>query len=169
VIAPLLPDKPVVSLEAYLEGGGGRGLERALALDPAALVDEVERSGLRGRGGAGFPTGRKWRSNLELAAEYGAPVYLVANGAEGEPGTYKDRPLLAHNPFAFVEGLLIARHALGAAGVFVGIKEKFAPVVARLRSALAQAAGAGWPGAAEVEVVEGPDEYLFARRRGCSR
>lgn len=162
----LLPDEPVLDLDRYLEAGGGRGLERALGLAPDEVVDEVERSGLRGRGGAGFPTGVKWRSNLELARQYGSPVYLVANGAEGEPGTFKDRLLLQTNPFAFVEGLLIARHAVGAPAVFVGVKAKFTRTVDRLRAALAAAAEAGWAGAADVGVVLGPDEYLFGEETG---
>lgn len=163
----LLPDEPLITLDAYLAAGGGRGLERARRLPPEEVIDEVERSGLRGRGGAGFPTAVKWRSTLELAAQYDrSQLYLVANGAEGEPGTFKDRPLLALNPFAFVEGLLIARHAVGATGAFVGIKAKFTRPLERLRDALRQATGAGWPGAGEVEVVTGPDEYLFGEETG---
>jgi len=157
----LLPDEPLADLAAYVATGGGRGLERALALAPGRVVDEVERSGLRGRGGAGFGMARKWRSNLELAAQYECPVYLVANGAEGEPGTFKDRALLRANPFAFIEGLLIARHAIGAAGVVVGTKEKFTRTAERIHAALAEAAAAGWAGADEVALVLGPDEYLF--------
>jgi len=167
LLVRLLPDSPLTSLDAYLAAGGGRGLERALAMAPPAVVDEVDRSGLRGRGGAGFPTGRKWRANLELAAQFPrARVFVVANGAEGEPGTYKDRSLLANNPFAFVEGLLIARHALGPAATYVGIKAKFTGPLAVLTAALGDAAEAGWPGAREVTVVPGPDEYLFGEETG---
>ena len=95
----------------------------------------MDRAGLRGRGGAGFPTAAKWRSCLDLAAEYDCPLYLVANGAEGEPGTYKDRPLLQRNPFLFLEGLLIARLAVRPTGVFVGLKASFEREVAALQAA----------------------------------
>ena len=155
----LLPDAPVTTIDAYLAAGGGRGLLAALDREPAAAVAEVERSGLRGRGGAGFPTGRKWASVLETAA--GGPVHLVANGAEGEPGTYKDRALLRANPFAVVEGVLVAAYATGAQQVAVGVKAAYEVEVERLRSALAAAGDAGWWGADRVAVVEGPDEYLF--------
>lgn len=158
----LLPDRPVVHVDDYVARGGGDGLRRALAMDPLDVITQVERSGLRGRGGAGFPTGRKWRGNVDLARGWpAARTFLVANAAEGEPGTYKDRPLLERNPFAVVEGLLIARHAVQAAATFVGIKARATDATQQLADALDQAAAAGWAGAADVQVVRGPDEYLF--------
>ena len=162
----LLPERPLTTLADYLAAGGGRGLERAAELEPEAILDEVDRAGLRGRGGAGFPTATKWRSCLELAAEYDCPVYLVANGAEGEPGTYKDRPLLARNPFLFLEGLLIARQAIRPAGVLVGVKASFEREIAALQAAQAEAAQAGWPGAEEVVIALGPRDYLFGEETG---
>src|SRR5262245_5000091 len=93
----LLPTEPVASLDDYLASDiGGRGLERAVEIGPAATIAEIDRSGLRGRGGAGFPTGRKWKSIAEGGT---GTTYLVANGAEGEPGTFKDRALLRANPY----------------------------------------------------------------------
>jgi NADH-quinone oxidoreductase subunit F len=155
----LLPDEPVRDLDAHLARGGGVGLQRALELDPAAVVEEVRRSGLRGRGGAGFPTGVKWASVVAAGAD--GPVYLACNGAEGEPGTYKDRPLLARVPHRLLEGVLIALHATGAERAYVATKARFTTEVERLRAALDEVRAAGWAGADRVEVVLGPDEYLF--------
>jgi NADH-quinone oxidoreductase subunit F len=159
----ILPDSEQ-PLDAYLAEGGGRGLERALAMDPAEVCDVVARSGLRGRGGAGFPTGVKWRSVVEAAGD--GPVHLVVNGAEGEPGTYKDRPLLARAPHQLLEGALVALHATGAQRAYVATKERFTAEVSRLRAALAEVRAAGWPGAERLELVLGPDEYLFGEETG---
>ena len=105
----LLPDAPRRSLADHLDAGGGRALAAALDMAPDDVVSEVAAAGLRGRGGAGFPTGVKWRSVRDAAAETGSSAELVVNGAEGEPGTYKDRLLLETNPFQVLEGVLIAR------------------------------------------------------------
>ena len=163
----LLPETPIRTLADYRERDlGGRGLEAALARDPSDVIAEIDASGLRGRGGAGFPTGRKWRGVVDSAAESGGEIYLVANAAEGEPGTYKDRTLVEQNPYAFLEGVLVAMHATGAARTYVGIKEKFTAPVARLRAAIDELVEAGWEGADRVEVVLGPDEYLFGEETG---
>jgi NADH-quinone oxidoreductase subunit F len=162
----LLPPAPVSSLEDHLAAGGGVGLERALALDPDAVIAEVEASGLRGRGGAGFPTGRKWRGVCETAAAAGSGLTLVANAAEGEPGTYKDRTLIEQQPYAFLEGIGIALHASGATRAHIGIKEKFTRAVDRLTRALDEVVAAGWQGAERIQVVTGPDAYLFGEETG---
>src|SRR5689334_7985658 len=107
----LLPDEPITSVEAYLAAGGGEGLRAARQLGPDATIEEIEASGLRGRGGAGFPTGTKWRS---VAGASGGRRYAVANGAEGEPATFKDRTLMRRDPYRVVEGLAIAAFAVGA-------------------------------------------------------
>jgi NADH-quinone oxidoreductase subunit F len=125
------------SLAEYQARGGYQGLFRALRMDPAAIVEEVEASDLRGRGGAGFPTGRKWR--LVRAAE-GGDRYLVVNGAEGEPGSVKDRRLMAAAPHAVLEGLLIAARALGAAEVPFYVNDQFADAVSALGQALSEVA-----------------------------
>ena len=112
----LLPDQPLTSLDEYIDGfDGGQGLVQARELGPAGIVDTIERSGLRGRGGAGFPTGRKWASILAGGPEVG-DRYAVANGAEGEPGTLKDCMLMRRNPYQVVEGLAIAAATVGAVG-----------------------------------------------------
>jgi NADH-quinone oxidoreductase subunit F len=157
----LLPGQPVTSLAEHLQAGGGAGLQRALELEPAAVTDEVDRAGLRGRGGAGFPTATKWRGVQATAADHGGRLTLVANAAEGEPGTYKDRVLIEQQPYAFLEGICIALHASGAERAYIGIKAKFTRPVERLAAALDEVVDASWPGADRIEIVTGPDEYLF--------
>ncbi len=159
----LLPDAPVPDLDAYVTGGGGQGLEAALARSPEAVIDEVRRSGLRGRGGAGFPTGTKWASIADAAGIY--DTYVICNAAEGEPGTYKDRELMARNPYQLLEGILIAMYAVGAARAFVGVKARFAEQVERLIRARDELAAAGWRAAEAVRIVPGPDEYLFGEEK----
>ncbi|MDP8961103.1 MAG: SLBB domain-containing protein [Actinomycetota bacterium] len=161
----LLPDTPVTDIDEYLELGGGAGLAAALQVAPEQLVSAVRASGLRGRGGAGFPTGTKWASVVTTAREVGGPVYLVVNGAEGEPGTYKDRALLTLNPFQVIEGALIALHATGAQAAYIGIKERSTSAGRGLASALGAVREAGWSGAERVEVALGPDEYLFGEEK----
>ena len=109
----VLPPKPYDSLADYIEAGGGVGLTATKAVEPEAIIDELEASGLRGRGGAGFPTGVKWRTVKSFAS----PVLrttVVVNAAEGEPGTFKDRTILRANPYDVIEGALIAARAVGA-------------------------------------------------------
>jgi NADH-quinone oxidoreductase subunit F len=89
----LFPE-PITSLEEYLARGGGVGLEKALEIEPAAIIEIVKESGLRGRGGAGFPTGVKWQTIVDFRPP-GVAASMVVNGAEGEPGTFKDRTILA--------------------------------------------------------------------------
>ena len=107
----LLPEAPLTTLDAYLERRGGQGLSGARHVGPTETIAEITAAGLRGRGGAGFPTGTKWRS---VAEGVGRHRYAVCNAAEGEPGTFKDRALLRANPYAVIEGLLIAAEAVGA-------------------------------------------------------
>ena len=109
----MLFPEPITSLDEYRARGGGVGLEAALGRDPDSVISEVQASGLRGRGGAGFPTGVKWRT----VRDYHAPDFastVVVNGAEGEPGTFKDRTILRVSPYPVIEGALIAARAVGA-------------------------------------------------------
>jgi len=160
----LLPAAPVATFDDYVGDGGGAGLQRALGMSPAQVTEEVRRSGLRGRGGAGFPTGVKWASVAEAGA--GGPVYLVCNGAEGEPGTYKDRALMGRNPYQLVEGALIAQHAVGAQATYLATKERFGFQRERLTEAIEAARRAGWTGAERLQLTLGPDEYLFGEETG---
>ncbi|MFP5488355.1 MAG: NADH-quinone oxidoreductase subunit E, partial [Acidimicrobiia bacterium] len=119
---------------------GGRGLERAHEIGSVGTIDAISASGLRGRGGGGFPTGRKWAG---IAGRPDGPAYLVCNGAEGEPGTFKDRALIRANPYQLVEGLTIAAMAVGAAEVFVCLKASFHREIARVTEAIQEFQSAG--------------------------
>lgn len=161
----LLPDEDVPSLDAYLEGGGGEGLLAAGKLSAEEVIEEVTASGLRGRGGAGFPTGVKWGSIRQAAEDPDSTIYAVANAAEGEPGTYKDRAIMQRNPYLFLEGFLIAMRTVGAERGYVAVKRRFQPQIDRLVTALSEIAAAGWEGADRVDVATGPDEYLFGEEK----
>jgi NADH-quinone oxidoreductase subunit F len=158
----LLADEPVPSVDAYLERGGGRGLAAAWALAPDEVIERVRGSGLRGRGGAGFPTGIKWRTVREDPCP---TKYVVCNAAEGEPGTFKDRWLIRANPYLVVEGLGIAAYAIGAERAFIGIKAGFGPEVARLTAAMEEMAERDLVGPVPMELIQGPDEYLFGEEK----
>ncbi len=160
--AILLSDGPVSSLDAYVERGGGRGLAAARERAPEEVIEEVRRSGLRGRGGAGFPTGMKWRTVREDPCP---TKYVVCNAAEGEPGTFKDRWLLRMNPYQVVEGLGIAAYAVGAERAFIGIKAGFEQEAQRLFAAMDEMAARDLVGPVSVELVRGPDEYLFGEEK----
>jgi NADH-quinone oxidoreductase subunit F len=155
----LLADVATVSLSQYEESGGGAAMRAALAVEPAAVLDELEASGLRGRGGAGFPTATKWRTVMSFASDVLA-TSVVVNAAEGEPGTFKDRLLLERNPYAVLEGAMIAAHVVGARTIIVATKSSFTQTH-RLRQAIAELANAAWNPGFELAVVEGPHEYLF--------
>src|SRR2546421_5712437 len=120
----------------------------------------VEASGHGGRGGYGFPTGRKWRTVRENASDVLATT-VVVNGAEGEPGTFKDRTIMRLDPYAVVEGALIAARAVGADSVVFGLKRTFVPEVSRMRAAIVEIQRAGWADGIDLDVFEGPDEYLY--------
>ncbi|HEY2430013.1 MAG TPA: NADH-ubiquinone oxidoreductase-F iron-sulfur binding region domain-containing protein [Acidimicrobiales bacterium] len=157
----LLPPRPVTSLEEYRSRGGGEGLDRARRLGPDQTIQEVHLARLRGRGGAGFPTGTKWRS---IRSAPGDVKYLAVNAAEGEPGTFKDRALMRANPYQLLEGVIIAALAVGAREAFLAVKHSFSPEIAALRRALEEMGSAGWLDV-PVRVVEGPDEYLFGEEK----
>ena len=163
---PLLPfltgDAPVTSLEQYLAGGGGQGLVRARQLGPEQTAKEVSLSRLRGRGGGGFSTGTKWASVREAA---GSRRYAVANAAEGEPATFKDRALIRANPWQGIEGLAIAALAVGAEEAFVATKAKFERERELLDHAVGEMDRAGLLEGVAVSVVTGPDEYLFGEEK----
>ncbi|HVW35245.1 MAG TPA: hypothetical protein VHL53_22115, partial [Acidimicrobiia bacterium] len=162
----VLDPEPVPDFATYLDNGGGKGLEAARKLGPAATIEEVTASGLRGRGGAGFPTGRKWATVAGYEPEAGrrhlAPERptVVVNASEGEPGSFKDRTLVRRNPWRIVEGALIAAEAVDAERVVFALKASFRPEIARLDQACRDVAQASWTDLPLV-IVEGPSEYLF--------
>ncbi len=128
------------SLSDYREHGGLRGLARALTLDPGQVCAEVVAAGLRGRGGAGFPTGVKWQTVLSAASDV---KYVCANADEGDSGTYADRMLIEGDPFALIEGMLIAGHAVDAQHGFVYVRSEYPRAIEVLRHAIAVAEGDG--------------------------
>jgi len=138
-------DKPGIrGLEGYRANGGYRSVEKALkTMSPEAVVEEVKKSGLRGRGGAGFPTGMKWSF---LAKPEGVPRYLVVNADESEPGTFKDRYLMERIPHILVEGMITASFALGAKVSYVYIRGEYFYVARIMEQAIAEARAAGWLG-----------------------
>jgi formate dehydrogenase iron-sulfur subunit len=125
-----------LSLADYRAHGGYTGLERALSLGPQAIIEEVVQSGLRGRGGAGFPTGIKWRTVAQTSA---TQKYIVCNADEGDSGTFADRMLIEGDPFVLIEGMTIAGIAVGATKGYVYIRSEYPHAVATLAAALAVA------------------------------
>jgi NADH-quinone oxidoreductase subunit F len=160
LVTRVLDADPVATLADHVAGGGGEALDAARRVEPAAVIDVVESSGLRGRGGAGFPTGVKWRTVAEMASST-EPAQVVVNAAEGEPGTFKDRELLRRNPYKLLEGALVAAHAIGADRVVIGMKERFTIERDRLARAIAEVVEAGWADGIVLEVVTGPSAYLL--------
>jgi len=152
------------TLAAYRESGGYRALERARQMEPAAIVDEVKKSNLRGLGGAGFPTGAKWSF---IPKDHGGPVYLVVNADEGEPGTFKDRYLLERDPHALIEGMLIAARAIRCRLGFVYIRGEYVEPWRRFSEAVREAYGAGLLGPdLDIVVHRGAGAYICGEETG---
>jgi NADH-quinone oxidoreductase subunit F len=145
------------SLDAYRASGGFRALERARTIGASAVIDEVTRSGLVGRGGAAFPTGRKWAA---VAAQAAGPHYLVCNADESEPGTFKDRVLMEHDPFAVVESMAIEAFAVGADKAYLYIRGEYPLAEARMANAIDAAHEAGLLGDLEIELRRGAGAYI---------
>jgi NADH-quinone oxidoreductase subunit F len=124
------------ALESYLESGGYSALARALAMDPAEVIEEVKAAGLRGRGGAGFPAGVKWGF---VPKDSPKPKYLICNADESEPGTFKDRELILVDPHMVIEGIAIASYAIGAGTAYIYIRGEFVRESLILETAIAEA------------------------------
>ena len=144
-----------LSLEDYATTGGWIGLERARAMTPEQVVEEVVTSGLRGRGGAGFPAGIKWRTVLQAQ---GARKYIVCNADEGDSGTFADRMLMEGDPFQLIEGMAIAAHAVGAQRGYIYVRSEYPHAIAKLNAALALCADRIAP--FEIEVRVGAGAYV---------
>jgi NADH:ubiquinone oxidoreductase subunit F (NADH-binding) len=184
-----------ITLAAYREKGGCVALEKALRRSPEEIIEAVELSGLRGRGGAGFPTGRKWRSvrqapssDLRLAnslnqaiAHRKSPIanskYVIANADEGDPGAYIDHFLIEDDPFALLEGMTIAAKATGAARGFIYVRAEHLRGESVLLAAIAEARDAGWLGEQvfdsdltfDIEVVIGRGSYVCGEETALIR
>jgi formate dehydrogenase iron-sulfur subunit len=141
-----------LSLDDYAKTGGWVGLTRALSLDPKALIAEVTASGLRGRGGAGFPAGIKWQT---VAQAPGGRKYIVCNADEGDSGTFADRMLMEGDPFQLIEGMAIAAHAVGAGSGYIYVRSEYPHAIAKLQAAIALAKDRIAPFQIEVRVGAG--------------
>src|SRR5689334_10905035 len=144
----LLLDKAHVEniryFDVYRREGGYRSVEKAIkSMSPDAVTEEVKKSGLRGRGGAGFPTGMKWSF---LAKPEGVPRYLVVNADESEPGTFKDRYLMEFIPHLLIEGMITSAFALGSSRNYIYIRGEFAWIIGILEQAIAEAKNNGFLG-----------------------
>ena len=136
------------SIDCYLADGGYEELKKALGMEPKAVIDEVKKSGLRGRGGAGFPTGVKWTF---IPPNNTKPVYLVCNCDESEPGTFKDRYIVHQDPHQLIEGMVISSYAVGAHLAYIYMREEF-PMAAEimLKALRKRANAASWAATSRV-------------------
>jgi formate dehydrogenase iron-sulfur subunit len=150
-----------LSIDDYRAHEGFSGLEQALAMSPAAIVDQVTRSGLRGRGGAGFPTGIKWKTVLDTAADQ---KYIVCNADEGDSGTFADRMIMEGDPFVVIEGMTIAGIATSATAGFIYIRSEYPAAVAAMQAAIGIARAAGYLGA---HVLGSPYDFDITVRVGA--
>ncbi|MBV9996678.1 MAG: hypothetical protein JO127_15850 [Caulobacteraceae bacterium] len=146
-----------LSLNDYRASGGFAGLEKARAMAPQAIVEAVKASGLRGRGGAGFPAGIKWETVLGAS---GARKYVACNADEGDSGTFADRMLMEGDPFLLIEGLLIAMRAVGAAKAFVYVRSEYPQAAQTMTEALTLCRGAGLLAEGDIEVRLGAGAYV---------
>ena len=144
------------SIDSYLQHGGFSALKRAREMGPAAIIDAVTRAKLLGRGGAAFPTGRKWQSVADAPVR---PHYLVCNADESEPGTFKDRVLMEGDPFALVEGMAIAAFATGCEKGYVYVRAEYPLARRRVENAIALARERGYLDF-EIEVRRGAGAYI---------
>ena len=144
-------------INTYLEQDGFKALAQALAMTPEAVIAEVKASGLRGRGGAGFPCGLKW----ELARKSsGAEKYLICNADEGEVGTFKDRYILQHDPFTLIEAMAIAAYAMGAKQAFIYLRAEYHYLLKGLVDAIDQVKAKGFLAHLNIEIREGAGAYI---------
>ncbi len=157
-------------LATYVSRGGYRAVRKALAMQPAQVIDEVKKSGLRGRGGAGFPAGMKW----SFIPKTDKPKYLCINADESEPGTFKDRYIMDLDPHSLLEGILISCWAIGAHVCYIYIRGEYESTRRRLQAAIDEAYAAGWFGAdvggsgwaCDVTIHKGAGAYICGEETG---
>ena len=170
------------SIDDYILAGGYAGLARALGMDPQDIISEVERSGLRGRGGGGFPTGTKWRSCVAVDSDV---RYVLCNGDEGDPGAFMDRSIMEGDPHCVIEGMVIGAFAVGAHQGYIYVRDEYPLAVRNLEAALAAAREKGLLGedilgsgfSFELEIRKGAGAYVCGEetalieslegKRGC--
>jgi NADH-quinone oxidoreductase subunit F len=140
VLSKYFGEQEAIGLDGWRQRGGYVALEKALRMEPAEIVNIVKESGLRGRGGAGFPTGVKWSF---MKPGDGKPHYLCCNADESEPGTFKDREIMRWTPHALVEGCAIGAYAIGAETAYIYIRGEFTEPIARVEAAIKEAYAAG--------------------------
>ena len=147
-----------MSINEYIKAGGYEALKKARTMDRGGLIETIEEtSRLRGRGGAAFPTGKKWSSAFKNDSEV---KYIVCNADEGEPGTYKDRVIMEGDPHTVVEGILIGAYAVGAKECFIYVRGEYENSIKLLRNAVKQAEDKGLCGDTVIKVVSGAGAYV---------
>jgi len=159
------------SIDCYLRDGGYDDLKKAMGMEPKAITEEVKKSGLRGRGGAGFPTGLKWTF---IPPNNTKPVYLICNCDESEPGTFKDRYIVHQDPHQLVEGMVISCFAVGAKVAYIYIREEFPEAAIILEKAIAEARAKNFVGKnvlgsgfdVEIYVHRGAAAYICGEETG---
>jgi NADH-quinone oxidoreductase subunit F len=164
-------DPECFTLAGYRRAGGYQALDKALGMPPDDVIAMVKQSGLRGRGGAGFPTGQKWSF---IPQGDGKPHYLVVNADESEPGTCKDIPLMLANPHVLIEGMIIASYAIRGEQAFIYVRGEVLHVIRRLHHAVAEAREAGYLGTnilgsgfdLEIVVHAGAGAYICGEETG---
>ena len=150
-------DRDLTRLKAFREVGGYQSLEKARAMEPQVVVEELLTAGVRGRGGAGFPMGRKASF---LAKDTGKPTYLVVNADESEPGTFKDREIMFRVPHRLIEGCLITAHAIESERVFIYLRGEYLHEFEVVRAALDEARRAGLLGGVTIVIHRGAGAYI---------
>jgi NADH-quinone oxidoreductase subunit F len=157
----ILPETPFVNLDDYHRVKGD-ALTLARSMSAQDIIVELKASLLRGRGGAGFPTGMKW---FTLFQDKSAKKFVVINAAEGEPGTFKDRFIIRKNPYAMIEGALIAAHVLRSQDIYIATKKSFVVELQIIQRALKEFKNKSLLGKVKVHVVAGPDDYLYGEEK----
>src|SRR5258708_4133778 len=152
-------EAPLTDLTSYRAVGGYAQLERARAMTPHDVTDQLIQSNLRGRGGAFFPTGRK-ASFIPTPDKVAKPIYLTVNADESEPGTFKDREIMLRVPHRLIEGCLIAAHAISSKHVFIYIRGEYSTEYDVLAAALAETRAAGLLGEVELTIHRGAGAYI---------
>lgn len=157
----ILPASPYSNLDAYHQEKGD-ALTKARSMERQQIIDELKASGLRGRGGAGFPTGVKWQTLFDEPCE---TKFVVVNAAEGEPGTFKDRMVMRKNPFGVIEGAVIAAYVLETSEIYICLKGSFQLEMNRISSAIEDFKAKGLLDGVNIHLVAGPEDYLYGEEK----